>query len=387
VNATLAAAPSATGGLTSPPTIDELRRYVEQLAAWRATLDQHLDGLDQRAQNSRTPDAYTNDMSLAMALRASIDARCDDLVHLWDGGRVGTSELVRAAELMWGRLPDALRNPSAFSLTEACTLVSALYERIAVQLSGDAIAGSGATDEIVALRETLDRASRSARALRRREDDVAAVSLRLETLLTRGTQAEIAAGVAEIADEAFALEALLVKEIGLRATVTHDAAVAAATRSRLISDEATVRATAAEARVKIAGAPTLAIPSVESVGAPPAVPTAEIDAAPGSWTEARTQLDAYLSKVARVDAALQEAASRYGAGLARRADLRGLLGAYRDRAQRSGLGEDDVLAAQYESARTVLYSAPCDIAVAERLVSVYQASVLAAASPREKESR
>jgi hypothetical protein len=123
------------------------------------------------------------------------------------------------------------------------------------------------------------------------------------------------------------------------------------------------------------------------VGAPPAVPTTEVDSAPGTWTEARAQLDAYLARLARVDAALQEAAARYGAGLARRADLRGLLGAYRDRAQRTGLGDNDALAAQYESARTVLYSAPCDIAAAEHLVAVYQQSVLAAASPREKESR
>jgi hypothetical protein len=387
VNATLAAAPSATGGLTNPPTIAELRDYVEHLTSWRASLDEQLDRLDERAQRSRTPDAYTNDVSLAMALRASIDARCDDLARVWDSGRVGAVELARAAELMWGRLPDALGNPSAFSLIEACTLVAALYERITAQLSGDAIAGSGASDEIVALRETLDRASRSARTLHRREDDVAAISLRLETLLSRGTQAEIAAGVAEIADAAFALEALLVKEIALRATVTHDAAVAASTRSRLIADEATLRATAAEARAKIAGAPMLAIPSVESLGPPPAVPTAEIDAAPGSWNEARRQLDAYLAKIDRVAAALQEAASRYGAGLARRADLRGLLGAYHDRAQRCGLGEDDALAAQYESARSVLYTAPCDIPVAERLVSVYQQSVLAAAAPRERESR
>ncbi|MDQ1461487.1 MAG: hypothetical protein QOI08_2971 [Actinomycetota bacterium] len=387
MNATLAIPPSATGGLTNPPTSDELRRYVEQLAAWRATLDHDLDALDRRAQSSRTPDAYSDDVSLAMALRASIDARGDDLVRLWDGGRVGATELARAAELMWGRLPDTLGNPSAFSLTEACTLVSALYERIATQLSGDAIAGSGATDEIVALRETLDRASRSARALRRREDDVVALSLRLETLLNGATQTDIAARVSELANEAFALEASLIKEIGLRATVTNDASAAASTRSRLLSDEATVRATAAEARLKIAVVPTLAIPSVDSVGEAPGVPVTEVDAAPGSWTEARTQLDAYLAQLARIDAALQEAAARYGAGLARRADLRGLLGAYRDRAQRSGLGEDDALAAQYESARDVLYSAPCDIAEAERLVSVYQQSVLAATSPREKETR
>lgn len=384
---TLASGPCATGDLTSPPTVEELRRYVEQLAAWRATLDHELDALDKRAQSSRTPDAYSSDVSLAMALRASIDARCDDLVRVWDSGRVGNTELGRAAELMWGRLPDALGNPSAFSLTEACTLVSALYERIAARLSGDAVAGSGATDEITAVRETLDRAARSARALCRREDDVAALALRLDSLLHRGTQVEIGAGVAELANEAFALEALLVKEIGLRAAVTRDAAAAASTRSRLLSDEAAVRATAAEARVKIADVPSLAIPSVDSVGAPPAVPTAEVDAAPGSWTEARARLDAYLTKLARVDAALKEAAARYGAGLAQRADLRGLLGAYRDRAQRCGLGEDDALAAQYESARTALYTAPCDTAAAEALVAAYQQSVLAVASPREKENR
>ena len=160
MSTTLAAAPSATGGLTSPPTVDDLRRYLEALTAWRATLDHDLDALDTRAQSSRTPDAYSNDVSLAMALRASIDTRCDDLVRLWDGGRVGAVELARAAGLIWGRLPDALQNPSAFSLTEACTLVSALYERLASQLSGDAVAGSGAGDEIVAVRETLERASR-----------------------------------------------------------------------------------------------------------------------------------------------------------------------------------------------------------------------------------
>jgi hypothetical protein len=387
MSTTLAATPAPTGSLANPPNVDDLRRYLGDLTAWRAALDHDLDALDNRAQRSRTPDVYSDDVSLAMALRASIDMRCDDLVRLWDGGRVGPAELVHAAQLVWGRLPDALGNPSAFSLTEACTLVSALYERLSTQLSGDAIAGSGASGEIIAVRETLDRALRSARTLHRREDDVAELSLRLESLVDHGTQDEVGAGVSALADEAFALEALLVKEIGLRAAVIRDAAAAASTRSRLLADEAAVRAIAAEARVKIANVHPLAIPSVETVGAPPAVPTAEIDSAPGTWTEARAQLDAYLAGLARVDTALREAAARYGAGLTRRADLRGLLGAYRDRAQRNGKGENDALAAQYESARTVLYGAPCDIGAAEQLVTAYQQSVLAATVPRERESR
>jgi hypothetical protein len=380
MSTTLAAAPTAPGSLTNSPTINELRQFLEDLDEWRTALDRNLDALDRRAQSSRTPDMYSNDVTLAMALRASIDSRGTDLVKVWDSGRVGSVELARAAELIWGRLPDALGNASAFSLAEACTLVTALYTRLDVQLSSDVLAGSGATDEITALREALQRCAVSAETLHRRQDDVAELSARLDLLLDTGAQGSIAPGVAELEKAAYALEGLLVKEIALRAAVTRDAAAAATTRSRLLADEAKVRAVAAEARQKIVAVPALAIPSVAVIGEPPLVPTAEIDAEPGSWTTARAELDGYLERLARVDAALKEAGDRYGAGLARRADLRGLLGAYRDRAQRAGLAEDDALAAEYEAAHEVLWSAPCDVAAAERLFGAYQRSVLAATS-------
>jgi hypothetical protein len=234
------------------------------------------------------------------------------------------------------------------------------------------------------VRETLARAAVSAQTLQRRQDDVAALSARLDELLSSGTQAEIGPGVADIATAAYALEALLVKEIALRAAVTRDAAMAAATRSRLEADEARVHAVAAEAHEKMATVPVLAIPSVATVGEPPSVPSGEVDAQPGAWTAARAELDTYLTRLAQVDAALKEAADRYGAGLARRADLRGLLGAYRNRAERSGLAENEALAAEYEAASAVLYTAPCDIAVAEKLVGSYQQAVLAATSRPSK---
>lgn len=374
----LTAPPVAPGALTRPPAINELRCYLESLDTWRVALDRDLDALDRRAQSSRTPDTYSNDVSLAMALRASIDARNADLVKAWDSGRVGRVELARAAELIWGRLPDALGNPSAFSLAEACTLASALYARLDAQLSSDVLAGSGATDEISALRETLERCALSAETLHRRTDDVAEMSTRLDLLLDAGAQDTIAPGVAALAKAAYALEGLLIKEIALRAAVTRDAASAASTRTRLLADEKNVRALADEARLKIADVPPLAIPSVATVGDPPLVPTAEVDAEPGTWTAARGDLDGYLARLGRVEAALREAADRYGAGLTRRADLRGLLGAYRDRAQRSGLAEDEALGAEYKAAHDVLFGAPCDITVAEHLVGNYQRSVLAA---------
>lgn len=383
----LAAAPPAPASLTKPPTIDELRSYLERLDGWRATLERDLATLDRKAQSSRTPDVYSNDVSLAMALRASIDSRCAQLMDVWDSGRVGQAELARAAQLIWGRLPDALGNPTAFSLAEACTLASALFARLDAQLSSDVLAGSGATDEISTLRDTLARCAVSAETLLRRRDDVAALSARLDTLLDTGAQVDIAPGVADLTKAAYALEALLVKEIALRSAVTRDAAMAASTRTRLVGDEAKVHALATEARLKMLAVPRLAIPSVATVGDPPSVPGADIDAEPGTWTTARAELDDYLARLARVDAALKEAAQRYGAGLARRADLRGLLGAYRNRSERAGLAEDDALAAEYKAAHEVLYNAPCDITVAERLVGTYQQSVLAATSSRSKEER
>jgi len=384
VSSALRSAPPAPASLTKPPTIEQLRRYLEDLDAWRVPLERDLDTLDRRAQNSRTPDVYSSDVSLAMALRASIDSRAADLVKVWDSGRVGTVERARAAELIWGRLPDALGNPTAFSLAEACTLLSALYARLEAQLSADVLAGSGAIDDISALRETLSRCAVSATTLRRRQNDVTGLCARLDALLATGAQAEIVRGVAELTKAAYALEALLIKEIALRAAVTRDAATAASTRTRLLSDETKVEALAAEARVKMLDVPILAIPKVATIGDPPSVPGAEVDAEPGTWTSARAQLDAYLARLTQVDAALKEAANRYGAGLARRADLRGLLGAYRDRAQRAGLAENDALDAEYRAAYDVLYSAPCDLAIAEKRVGTYQQSVLAATLDRPK---
>ena len=72
-----------------------MRDYVIALDRWRRNVDTSLDALDHRAQQSQTPDVYSDDVSLAMALRASIDMRTDEVVKVWDSGRIGTLELAR----------------------------------------------------------------------------------------------------------------------------------------------------------------------------------------------------------------------------------------------------------------------------------------------------
>ncbi|WP_371671498.1 hypothetical protein OG985_30070 [Streptomyces sp. NBC_00289] len=58
--------------------------------------------------------------------------------------------------------------------------------------------------------------------------------------------------------------------------------------------------------------------------------------------------------------------------LAVRAELRGRLDAYRAKAARHGLAEDSLLIERYDAARRMLWSAPCDLRVAEQAVLRYQ---------------
>ncbi|CAM5741635.1 hypothetical protein SHIRM173S_07856 [Streptomyces hirsutus] len=68
----------------------------------------------------------------------------------------------------------------------------------------------------------------------------------------------------------------------------------------------------------------------------------------------------------------RESLTAVTAPLAIRAELRGRLDAYKAKVARHGLAEDTVLAERYEKARRMLWSAPCDLRVAEEAVLRYQ---------------
>jgi hypothetical protein len=63
------------------------------------------------------------------------------------------------------------------------------------------------------------------------------------------------------------------------------------------------------------------------------------------------------------------------APLAVRAELRGRLDAYRAKVARLGMAEDPLLIERYDQARRLLWSAPCDLAAADRMVRRYQQAV------------
>jgi hypothetical protein len=75
------------------------------------------------------------------------------------------------------------------------------------------------------------------------------------------------------------------------------------------------------------------------------------------------------------------------APLAVRAELRGRLDAYRAKVARLRMAEDPVLIERYDQARRLLWSAPCDLAAADRTVQRYQQAVAEIGAPRTPTDR
>ncbi len=375
---TLATPPTPPGSLTSPPRSREVLSFLDALRRWRDDLSAALGRLDRRAQVASRPDDYLADVQLAMSLTESIDRRTEELIAAWDSGRVGPDELAKIAELIWGRLPDALGNPTAFALSEASTLAAALESRLSARLSADTIAGSGAAGRIAPLRETLQRCRQlvetlgAARGHADTEADRLAAGLE-KALNSAAGPAAAGAEIDRIADAAEILERDLIKEVGLRSVVQREAVELADRVAAIERIEAEVHVTADRCRDKIADPPRLGIPEVHALGAVPQPPANAAGA--DAWQRARAEQAAYAARLDLVARALDEAARRYAAPLDERAELRGLAEAYRARAGAAGLAEDPQLDKGFAAARTVLYQAPCDLAAGRDLVTAYVSAV------------
>ncbi|MDQ0796342.1 hypothetical protein [Streptomyces sp. B1I3] len=77
----------------------------------------------------------------------------------------------------------------------------------------------------------------------------------------------------------------------------------------------------------------------------------------------------------------RESLTSVTAPLAVRAELRGRLDAYRAKVARHGMAEDPFLIERYDAARRMLWSAPCDLRVAEQAVLRYQQAAADSLTP------
>ena len=148
-----------------------------------------------------------------------------------------------------------------------------------------------------------------------------------------------------------------------------DGLAAAATAARAGRQDAIAARRDAETRITALPPlpPAIAEPPLASLGAL---------AANGQWARLATELDrceAELTAATAQTAGLRQAAAD---ALGKRDELRGLLRAYKSKAARLGAAEDPDLAARFDRAYGLLWTAPCDLAAAEAAVAAYQRAIL-----------
>ncbi len=122
-----------------------------------------------------------------------------------------------------------------------------------------------------------------------------------------------------------------------------------------------------------------ALPAQPAGFADPSTRIADLNAllAAGRLTRLSSELDQLDRDLAGLTTGFRDTEQAVAGVLGRRAELRGLLGAYQAKAARLGTAEDAGLTARYDRARGLLWTAPCDLAAAADAVTSYQQAVLA----------
>jgi hypothetical protein len=99
-------------------------------------------------------------------------------------------------------------------------------------------------------------------------------------------------------------------------------------------------------------------------------------AADRQWSRLATELDRCEAELAAATAQTVGVRETAAAALDKRDELRGLLRAYKAKAARQGAAEDPDLAAQFDKAYGLLWTAPCDLTAAQAAVAAYQRAIL-----------
>jgi hypothetical protein len=256
------------------------------------------------------------------------------------------TEVVAAAERVWTEVAGRL-DTAGTGLARVMPLATALGDEA---LTGNLAAAQG---ELARMRDTLN------------SDPLALWQGGAVDTSGADQLAERVAAVAGRADELLRLRDEATQRVGELRT-----AVAAARAAR--DDAVAAWQRAAE---KIAAS---ALPPPPGEPADVSARLAGLDPllAAGRWARLASELDLLDRELATATAHFKEAERASVSALARRDELRGLLGAYKAKAARLGAIEDAVLAQRYDRARDLLWTAPCDLTAAEAAVAGYQRAVL-----------
>jgi hypothetical protein len=356
-------APAAPGRMGVEVQPSQAMVYLEQLGQWRDGRRAELDQLDQAALQSPNGAAATGDITLSMALWKAASDRYEQLLTVWGSGRVGPTERMRLATLIWGRLDTDAASGLAVSLPEACRLSDALASSLRVRL-GLEVSGAEITERVRQLRAQMERI----------RDQVGLEPAGPAQQQAAGQQARLAKRLKEISDKAarggdvggllgpLEIDAATFERDLIVGGAQRREAAALARRARdrraeLEAREAALRELATRCVRQVEPAPRYAVPDVELLGAVP---------------ETGTAVEAYLRRLDQVARAMAVAERAYGEALGEYRELADRLEAYRAKATATGVAERPDVARAYAMAREALDRRPCRMVLAGQLVTLYQ---------------
>ncbi len=338
------------------PTSTEINRLLAEWNEWLAARTDSLLSLEERVGTAGNADDEA-DVAAAFVARKALADRLAQVTTVAQRDRVAASALTTRP------LVDDLGGPVGHNLTDAAELLDAIVKRV---------------EQRVGRREEQQLAE--ARAVAQAEADLA-VAQRLSTVLglhvnqvvDLRVRLENRVAVADLATQTAAVRSSLEAAAKDRTDLLHRWSVVASRLETLSVTEERVRALAARCREKVLQAPRLAVPSVAAFDADLG------DVSGLVWVAARARIASVLGKLDRLAAALVEAEQRFQAALDRRAELRGLLQAFADKASAHGVVELPELDALYQEGKVVLWTAPCDVdrgaAIVDRYITTVNAKV------------
>ncbi len=347
-----AVAPNAPGAIGEDVPPERLLAYLGELGTWRDRRKTELDQLDEACLRSPERDALTEDIMLSMALWQAVAQRHDLLLATWDSGRVLETERRRMTTLIWGRLDQraAQGNALAVSLPEACrlcdTLAGSLRSRLRLEGTEPDVAA-----RVRDLRAQVERIRDQVAGIPAANRDSAQQVLigldrRLVDVTDRAKRgADVGGLLPALAEDAARTERDLIVAASRRAQTRNDLATARQRRDELAARGAALTELAATAVCAVSPAPRLAVPDVTALGEPSA-----------------EDVDAYLRRLDRVEAALETVQSAYGQALSRRDELAGQIDAYAAKAATLPGDARADLAELQRRAHDTLGSAPVDLA-------------------------
>ncbi len=319
---------------------------IELWGQWLQSAADRVLPLDERARASGDP-AIQRSVDELFLVRKAIADRVEALR--------GADRRERPAVLA-APLVDDLGTPLGAGLVAAAELFDGHLADLEARLTA-VEAHALATAELAA---RVDTDLRTAQRL--------ATELGSEVRAVQSLAARVAAhgDLADVAPQLAAARARLEAAAAERDRVVAVWAAAAPRLTDLRAREAEIRTLAATCADKIAAPPRLAVPSVDALSLPE-----PSDVAGLPWAAMRARVVPALESLDRIGRAFDEAERRFRAPLAERDDLRGLVQAFRDKADAQGRAESPELSDLYRGAADELWRAPCDLAAARTAVQRY----------------